>query len=396
MCIFKVEAKLTKDRRDTSTVGGVARKDKVTCETSTGGIVLKLGPDVSRDKARMKLMECSESNTTTITATWEPTEAALTAHGPQPLVCASILHAIAGSLSFAAAGPSTWQLVGAYVEAPTGTIFAQGTTRIWFATTLRDQPGDVEAWADETVALGLANVKASAEFEKCFDEGSLLFHRCNVRGAKIVRNGKVEYRILEARTHDQIQPFTKEASNMYALMKVFGRTTGGIVPARLVELESDPFAGIVVEDFPVRKAIIFVKGTERSHMDKLGDQRKMVTSVTCAFDETDAVAEKKYQIIAFCHENNVSDFKFDQGYALAVLTGIHCVDEHEKTYELVVDSVTTIIADNVSKTRSALQALAEAVRNETEVSEPSEESVVALHAGKRRCRSLEAYPSDPM
>jgi hypothetical protein len=161
-------------------------------------------------------------------------------------------------------------------------------------------------------------------------------------------------------------------------------------------LKATLFAGIVVEDFPVRKAIIFVKGTERSHMDKLGDQRKMVTSVTCAFDETDAVAEKKYQIIAFCHENNVSDFKFDQGYALAVLTGIHCVDEHEKTYELVVDSVTTIIADNVSKTRSALQTLAEAVRNETEMSEPSEESVVALHAGKKRCRFLEAYPSDPM
>ena len=129
VCNFKVEAKLTKDRRDTSTVGGVARKDKVTCETSTGGIVPKLGPDVSRDKARMKLMECSESNTTTITATWEPTEATLTANGPQPLVCASLLHAIAGSLNFAAAGPSTWQLVGAYVEAPTGTIFAQGTTR---------------------------------------------------------------------------------------------------------------------------------------------------------------------------------------------------------------------------------------------------------------------------
>ncbi len=56
VCLFKVEAKLTKDRKDTSTDGIVARKDKVTCETSTGGIVLKLGPDVSRDKARMKLM----------------------------------------------------------------------------------------------------------------------------------------------------------------------------------------------------------------------------------------------------------------------------------------------------------------------------------------------------
>ena len=55
VCLFRVEAKLTKDR-------------KVTCETSTGGIVLKLPPDASRDKARTKLMECSESNTTTITA----------------------------------------------------------------------------------------------------------------------------------------------------------------------------------------------------------------------------------------------------------------------------------------------------------------------------------------
>ena len=90
----------------------------------------------------------------------------------------------------------------------------------------------------------------------------------------------------------------------------------------------------------------------------------------------------------------MSDFKFDKGYALAVLTGIHCVDEHENTYELVVDSVTTIVAENVSKTRSALQKLAEAVRNETELSTPSEEYVVTLPAGKKRCRSREAYPSD--
>ena len=383
VCLFRVEAKLTKDR-------------KVTCETSTGGIVVKLAPDANRDKAKTKLMQCSEANTTTITAVWEPTEAALTANGPQPLVCASFLHAIAGSPNIAAAGPSTWQLVGAYVDVPTGTIFAQGTTRIWFTTVLRDQSGDVEVWADEKAALGLANVKTSAEFEKCFEEGSLLFPRCNVRGAKLVRNGKVEYRILEARTNDEIQPFTNEAANLFDLMKIFGRTTGGIVPARFVELASDPFAGIVVDDFPVRKAIIFVKGIDRSHMDKLGDQRKMVTPVTCAFDEADAVAGKKYQVIAFCHENNVSDFKFDKGYALAVLTGIHCVEEGEKEYELVVDSVATIIADNVSKTRSALRTLAEAIRKETDMSAPSEESVVAIHAGKKRCRSLEAYPSDTL
>ena len=206
----------------------------------------------------------------------------------------------------------------------------------------------------------------------------------------------MEYRILEARAYDEIQPFTKEASNLFDLMKVFGRTTGGSLPAGFVVLESDPFAGIVVEDFLVRKAIIFVKGTERSHMDKLSDQRKMVTPVTCAFDEVDASAEKTYKVIAFCHENNVSDFKFDKGYALAALTGIHCVDESEKEYELVVDSVTTIIADNVSKTRSALRSLAEAIRNETQMSAPSEESFAALHAGKKRCRSLEACPSDAL
>ncbi len=72
------------------------------------------------------------------------------------------------------------------------------------------------------------------------------------------------------------------------------------------------------------------------------------------------------------------------------------MDEHEKTYELAVDSVTTIIADNVSKTRSALQQIAKAIRNETDMSTPSEESVVALHAGKKRCRSLEACPSDTL
>ena len=104
----------------------------------------------------------------------------------------------------------------------------------------------------------------------------------------------MEYRILEARAYDEIQPITKEASNPFDLMNVFGRTPGGLVPARLVDSESHPFAGIVVEDFPVRKAIIFVKGAERSHMDRLGDQRKMVTLVTSAFDEADALAGKKY------------------------------------------------------------------------------------------------------
>ena len=119
----------------------------------------------------------------------------------------------------------------------------------------------------------------------------------------MVRNGKVEYRIVEAWSEQEMQPLTREATGLMNAMKVCGGTAGGIVPAPFVRLESDPFAGLRANDLPVRKALIFVKGVERSTMDILGAQRKMSTKVQCVYhEEAKDACGQVFRLIAFCHE----------------------------------------------------------------------------------------------
>jgi hypothetical protein len=287
--------------------------------------------------------------------------------------------------------------MGCHPDVPSATICNQegAGDRIWFPIALRDLSGDVEVYVNENAALALANLKTRIEFEKAFADGSLRFTRCNVRGGQVLRGGKKLYRILEAEPCCDIQPLTKQALAVFDLMHGFGRTTGGIVPAPLDAVDTDPFAGILASDIPARKALIFVKGTERTAMQKLGAQRKMITTVTCAFHDEHAVDWKSYRVVAFCHEDNVSDFKFDTGHALAVVTGISCVDESKKVYEVVEDDVTPIILDHVAKTRGALHAESAAVQQPRQVEEPSEKTVALIHGSHKRCRSISNYPSDP-
>ena len=58
----------------------------------------------------------------------------------------------------------------------------------------------------------------------------------------------------------------------------------------------------MVSESPVRKALVLVKGLDRTVMVKLGERRKMTTSVKRISEGGDAVdTENKYTLIAHCH-----------------------------------------------------------------------------------------------
>ena len=75
--------------------------------------------------------------------------------------------------------------------------------------------------------------------------------------------------------------WTGKAQQLYDMMKLCGRTPGGIVPCPLHQLSPDPFAGLAADGLPVCKATVLVKGKERTQMAKDSDDRKMNTLVEC-------------------------------------------------------------------------------------------------------------------
>ena len=140
---------------------------------------------------RDTLMQGSSTQTvTTVTTKWQATEATFDVKAPQPLLCACFLKHI--EKSNANAGPVTWQLCGCYLDIPTTTIRAGDGARIFFPTVLRDFSGALDVGVTEPAALRLAGGLTPSEFEEAFNEGSLQFGRCNVRGGRSARdNGEV-------------------------------------------------------------------------------------------------------------------------------------------------------------------------------------------------------------
>ena len=182
-------------------------------------------------------------------------------------------------------------------------------------------------------------------------------------------------------------------------MRVVGCTSGAVLPCALADLLPDAFAGLMVKDVPARKALVFVKGLERTTMLKLGEQRKMTTAVKCIYaDGASANVDRKYTLVAYCHENYVSDFKFDMGQAVAVVTNIHEAAPGKNEFEVVVENVSVCILDDVIGMRAGLHAQAKmATVFDVEAAfapAPSVEEMSDMQKGQKRCRTIEQYPSD--
>ena len=77
--------------------------------------------------------------------------------------------------------------------------------------------------------------------------------------------------------------------------------------------------------------------------------------MNCIFEGPELASEAaRYNVVSFCHEDYVSDYTFGKGNALILATRIELVNESPKEYEIVAETVTTVIADDINRLRDAL------------------------------------------
>ena len=91
----------------------------------------------------------------------------------------------------------------------------------------------------------------------------------------------------------------------------------------------------------------------------------MITPVRCIYNEdfaqeTSAASASTplYKVVGYCHERQVSDYKFDKSRAVVVATNItHVKEATEEYYEIIAETITVIQQDDVPKVRNTLQAM---------------------------------------
>ena len=377
-------------------------RGKVQCETTRDGWVEELTPDGKFAELAARIQAGTAGASTLVTSQWSASAPTFNVAGHMPLVCASFLRALGEVASPAQPSSTVWQANGCHLDLPTETILTNDGSRIWFQTPLRDFSGDVSVWITEAAALPLSRLATRADFEAAFEAGELQFQRCNVRGGMRIRDGVVDYIIVQAEAVDSVQPITQSALTPYELQKICGRNSGGVVASPLGQLRSDAFAGLLAGDDPCAKALVFVQGLERSRMTNLGTQRKMTTPVKCIF-ERDSVDNSAvtYVLVGFCHENLVADYKIDTGRAVALVTNVEVIDADARVYELCAEFVMTVIADDAQATRKALRLQADATRLIPLDALPSVGAEDLSTSGfeqppsAKRCRAIGQYPSDP-
>ena len=370
------------------------QRDKFTCETTRDAFVAELQADQSMSTFIESQTSGAGANRVVVTSKWQPSEPAFDVTSPQPLVCASFLRHSEKTLQ--TTGKQTWQVCACYLDKPTGNIHTQDG-RLWFNSSIRDFSGGIEVGVTEAAALQAANVRSRDEFEQAFATGALQFSRCNVRGGRALRDGEVRYTIIQCESTQDVLPLTVNARALYGLLRVVGRTGGGVVATALRNLEADSCTGLMAAGLPVQKALLLVQGLERSKMEKLDDQRKMVTSVKCIFDAAEGETEApRYKVVAFCHEDCVADYKFDKGQALVLATGISLTQENPDEYEVLAESITIVLADNLTPARDALHMQTEIAMSMVDgggdVTDMTWEETPPSKS--KRCRSIGSYPSD--
>ena len=368
---------------------------QVSCETSWGAFVAKLEPDNAMAAFIEMFNSGGSCGPVTVTTKWTPSEPAFDVTGPQPLVCASYLQHTEQSVQ--AIAKQTWQICAAFLDTPTSNILTQDG-RLWFISTLRDLTGSIEVGVTEAAALKAAGVTSREEFVATFEAGALQFACCNVRGGRAVRDGEVRTTIMMCEQTKDLLPLTANARRLYDHFRLFGRTGGGVVATCLREMEADSFTGLLAAGLPVQKVLLLVKGLDRSNMEKLGDQRKMITPVSCILKGSEEGSETShYKVVAFCHEDCVSDYKFDKGQALVLATSIAVVQDNPKEYEVLAESIRIVMHDDIKSTRDALQTQASIAQKMADGSteRPDMKWEDSPPNKGKRCRTIAACPSDP-
>ena len=369
---------------------------KVSIETGWSARVMPWAPMDARMTAfANEQMQDSATPANVITSSWTPEAAAgIDTKGDQPLVNTSFLR----NCDAGDSKQVTWQINGCFIDIPTASIYESSHTRLWIITYLRDFSGAIEVGLSEPAALAVAGLKTKQEFEEAFNNGSLQFSRCNVRGSRGLREkGEFRYTVVACEVQEDAMPLTKEAENLYNLVNRFGRGTGAVVGTALKDLVYDPFAGLIAGKLTVAKALLLVKGKEKSMMESYQGARKMSTVVECVFAGTEQNSETTvYKVVAFCQEDRLSDYKFDKMVAMVLATSMNKISDDE--FEIVAESITIVQKDYVPKVRTCLHTERQLALNMASGGNLKQAASTTWPDSppnqNKKCRRLEGYPSD--
>ena len=138
----------------------------------------------------------------------------------------------------------------------------------------------------------------------------------------------------------------------------------------------------------------------------IGNKRKMVTPVHCLYSEAppqEASAASAttaiYKVVGYCHERQVSDYKFDKSRAVVVATNLtHVKEATQEYYEIIAETITAIQLDDVPKVRSTLQAMTQIAQKMLSAPAAPEGTPTpwpeSPQCAMKKCNSLQRYPSD--
>ena len=138
----------------------------------------------------------------------------------------------------------------------------------------------------------------------------------------------------------------------------------------------------------------------------MDDKRTMVTPVHCLYSEAPPLEASAasattaiYKVVGYCHERQVSDYKFDKARAVVVATNITYVKEAtEEYYEIIAETITVIQLDDVPKVRSTLQAMTSIALKMLSAPGAPEGTPApwpeSPQCAMKKCNSLDRYPSD--
>ena len=180
------------------------------------------------------------------------------------------------------------------------------------------------------------------------------------------------------------------------MLQIFGRSPGGIAASPLKDLAADGFMGLSASGLPVGKALLLVKGKEKSVMESLQGTRKMSTLVECVFNGLEQNTDTTvYRVVAFCQETRVSDFKFDKGQAMILATNKNKVNDQE--FEIVAEAITIVQADFVPNVRNSLQTERQlALQMSSGAAQKQKMNWLdSPPERERKCKRIQGYPSDP-
>ena len=118
----------------------------------------------------------------------------------------------------------------------------------------------------EPAAFRLAGGLTPSEFEEAFNEGSLQFGRCNVRGGRSARdNGEYRYTIVSVELVPETTQISQKGLDIYGGLKMFSRTNGGILAMPMREVENDSVNGMTGLGPNAQRILLLVQGTAKTH-----------------------------------------------------------------------------------------------------------------------------------